>query len=683
MTSLSATPLFFSLSTLLALLVTGLAGAWLLTRRPTFATPIFLLLSLETLALTFSGLRGLLAGSDIRLVLPGGIPDLFIHLRQDPLASFFLLLLGGASTGVLLFSAGYTKDMATKRVAELLSRTTLFLFFTGGVFLADDAYSFMVFWEVMAVASFFLILSGDKTPEVRRAGYLTLLLAHGGSLLILASFALLSIREIPSSIVSLSSFSFEALSQSHLSPKGALLASLLFLLGFGAKAGLLPLHVWLPLAHPAAPTPASALLSGVMLKAAIYGLIRALFELVGLHQLASSFGILLMVTGAFMALFGILHAILQSAPKALLAYSSLENIGIILLGTGLGILYLKTGHPLPGTLALSAALFHALNHAFFKSLLFLGAGTMIHATGETNLNRMGGLLRHMPRSGTLVLLGVLSISGIPPTNGFASEWLLLQATLQARDLSGTIQRSSVLFGAAILVLASALAAMAFLKFFGVAYLGQPRSEGAKAAHECSLLEMLGMGWLALGSLLLGLFPGLVLKEMVKVVSPLTATSLTVPSEAYGWAWLLPLPPAGPSSSPLLLLALVGTLTLPVFWIYWGTRRGKMRSAPPWGCGYRELSGRSQASAESFAQPIRHFFPVFFSMKRHLPTPEDPDPVFDLSVEDPHWPLLYRPLFRLFIALAEAAERVRSGRISVYLIYSFTTLIILLSVLRWH
>ncbi len=678
-----SSPIFLTLVALLTLLLTGLAGAGVVGRRPALASFFFTLLSLESLAIALSGLGPLVATSDTRLILPGGIPGLSFHLRLDPLSGFFLLLLGGASAGVLLFSAGYTKGEPPAKKAQFLAKTTVFLFFTGGVFLADDVYSFMLFWEIMAVASFFLILSGENTEGVRRASYLTLLLAHGGSLLILAAFALLATREIPSASLTMASFSFETLKQNHLASGEALLVSLLFLLGFGAKAGVVPLHVWLPLAHPAAPAPASALLSGVMLKAAIYGLIRALFDLVGLPQLTPSFGILLLVTGAFMALFGILHAILQSDTKTLLAYSSIENIGLILLGTGLGILYLKTGHPLAGTLALCAALYHALNHAFFKGLLFLGAGTMIHATGETNLNRMGGLFKKMPVSGALVLLAVLSISGIPPTNGFVSEWLLLQSTLQARDLSGTIQRSAVLFGAAILVLASALAAMGFLKFFGVGYLGQPRSDGAREAHECSLFERLGMGGLALGSLFLGLFPSLVLGEILKAVSPLTSTTLPRPSGAYGWAWLLPLPPAGPSTSPLFLVILLVILTLPVLWLVLGTEEKKRRLSIPWGCGYRDSSGRSQATAESFAQPIRHFFPVFFSMKRHLPSPDDPDPVFLLSVEDPHWPLLYRPLFRLFVAIAEGAERVRSGRISIYLIYSFTTLILLLSVLRWH
>ncbi|MGC8528774.1 MAG: hydrogenase 4 subunit B [Leptospirillia bacterium] len=676
-------PLLLTLFTLLSLLLTGLAGAGLVGRRSTLAPLVFTLLSLESLTIGLSGFHALFAASDTRLILPGGIPGLAFHLRQDPLSGFFLLLLGGASAGVLLFSAGYTKDQPPLKRAQFLAKITVFLFFTGGVFLADDVYSFMVFWEIMAVASFFLILSGETTEGVRRASYLTLLLAHGGSLLILAAFALLATREIPSGSLAMASFSFEAMKQNHLASGEALLASLLFLLGFGAKAGVIPLHVWLPLAHPAAPAPASALLSGVMLKAALYGLIRALFDLVGLPQLTPSFGLLLLITGAFMALFGILHAILQSDTKTLLAYSSIENIGLILLGTGLGILYLKTGHPLAGTLALCAALYHALNHAFFKGLLFLGAGTMIHATGETNLNRMGGLFKKMPVSGALVLIGVLSISGIPPTNGFVSEWLLLQSTLQARDLSGTLQRSAVLFGAAILVLASALAAMGFLKFFGVGYLGQPRSDGAREAHECSLFEQLGMGGLAVGSLLLGLFPSLVLGEILKAVSPLTATTLPSPSGTFGWAWLLPLPPAGPSTSPLFLAILLILLTAPVLWLVLGTEEKKRRHSSPWGCGYRDFSGRSQATAESFAQPIRHFFPVFFSMKRHIPSPDDPDPAFRLSVEDPHWPFLYRPLFRLFVAIAEGAERVRSGRISIYLIYSFTTLILLLSVLRWH
>ncbi|MHB8368279.1 MAG: hydrogenase 4 subunit B [Leptospirales bacterium] len=677
------TPLLESLWILAAWATTGLAGSWLVLRIPALSRFLYGLLALESLFMAHSGFRGLAERSDTRLVLAGGIPGLPFHFRQDPLSSFFLLLLGAASVGTLIYTGGFMKNEPPRTNALFFLRTALFLSSMGGVFLADDAYIFMLSWELMALVSFFMILTERKREDVRRAGYLYLLMAHGGSLLILFAFALLASHGSLSGPHSLEDFSFSSMSKTLLSPPLALLVFLLAVLGFGAKAGILPLHVWLPLAHPAAPAPASALLSGIMLKTAVYGLLRILFGLEGLPQLHASFGIGLLLAGGVMALFGILYALLQSNPKSLLAYSSIENIGIILLGIGLSILYLKTGHPAAGAVALSAALYHAMNHAFFKSLLFLGAGTMVHATGETDLNRMGGLLHKMPLSGLFVLVGVFSISGLPPTNGFVSEWLLLQATLQAPSLSGTILRSAVLFGAALLVLSSALAAMGFLKFFGIGYLGQPRSEGARDAHECSLPERIGMGWLTLGTLFLGFFPAFVLSGIRGAVFSLSGADLPSFSHEFGWTWLLPFPPHGPSTSPIFLAGLLLLLALPVFWLARLPGRGRRRSVPAWGCGYPGPTERSQASAESFAQPIRHFFPVFFSMKRHIPTPDDPDPVFSLAVEDPHWPLLYRPLFRLFSLVAESAEKVRTGRISVYLVYSFATLLFLLSVLRWR
>ncbi|MCL4485863.1 MAG: hydrogenase 4 subunit B [Nitrospirae bacterium] len=681
MTSLTG-PLDISLFVLSFWGITGTLGFFLLRRSRAFLGPLLFLLASGAAVLSCSGIWGLADSTDLHRILPGGLPGLPFHFRQDPLSSFFLLLLGGAGTGILIFAAGYLRSLPSPRLPSFFFRTALFMASMEGVLLADDAYVFMVFWETMALVSYALVVTENDREEVRNAGFLYLLMAHLGSLLILVAFFFLASREPSGFAGGLQSFTFESMGKSLPSPGVALLVFVCALLGFGAKAGLIPLHVWLPEAHPVAPSPASALLSGVMLKTAIYGLLRVFFGLLGPDHLNYSFGIPVLLAGGFMALFGILHALLQSDPKKLLAYSSIENIGIIFLGIGLSILYLRSGHPIAGDIALGASLYHAINHAFFKSLLFLGAGTMAHASGTNDLNTMGGLLRRMPYSGVFVLFGVLCISGLPPGNGFVSEWLLLQASLQAGTLSGTLFRSAVLLGAALLVLASALAAMGFVKFYGIGYLGIPRSEGAQKAHEVSLPERLGMAWLVAGCLLLALLPVLMLAWIGRVLRPLTGSSFSEATLSSGWMQLLPLSPQGASYTPALLLGLL-CLLIPLAWLiprFFG--RGSSRRAPVWGCGYEIRTPRMQDSAGSFGQPIRHFFADFFLMKRHLPEPTEKDPVFELTVEDPHWAFLYRPVFRLFQALASLAERVRTGRISVYLVYSFGTLILLLSVFRW-
>lgn len=352
-----------------------------------------------------------------QLVLPLGLPDLPIHLRRDALASVFLFLLGAASTGISIFAAGYFRQGEGTPPGLLCLQYHLFLSSMGFVLLADDAYGFMLAWETMALSSYFLVTTQHTIPEIRSAGFLYLLIAHVGALAILLSFGVLQGGSWE--------FTFDAMRSAQLSPTWAAVAFLLALAGFGAKAGLVPFHVWLPEAHPAAPSPVSALMSGVMLKTALYAMLRVSFDL--LDQPAWWWGLVPLALGLFSALYGVIFAAVQTDMKRLLAYSSIENIGILFTGLGLGIVFMGSGMHALAALALIAVLYHALNHAFMKSLLFLGTGAVLHATGERNLGRMGGLIHRMPWVGWLTLVGALAIAGLPPLNGFVSEWLLLQA----------------------------------------------------------------------------------------------------------------------------------------------------------------------------------------------------------------------------------------------------------------
>src|SRR4051812_42569726 len=395
--------------------------------------------ALVALALALTGVWAMGVGESAA-ILPAGLPDLPFHVRLDALSGFFLLLLGGVTFGISLFAAAYFHGEENSGLVSL--QYHVFLASMAFVLIADDAYLFMVAWESMALSSYFLVTHEHHVEENRKAGFIYLLIAHLGAIGILLCFGVLQ--------GGFGDFTFASLREAELTPFWATTAFLLAFFGFGAKAGMLPLHVWLPEAHPAAPSPVSALMSGVMLKTAIYGMVRVIYDLIG--GIRWEWGVTVLLFGAATSLFGVLFALMQHDLKRLLAYHSVENIGIILIGIGLSMVFIGSGHPVAGVLGLIASLYHALNHAVFKSLLFLGAGSILRSTGFRNLNEMGGLIRYMPHVAFCFLIGALAISALPPLNGFVSEWLTFQAALQAPILQSTVLRSLVPIVAAVLAL---------------------------------------------------------------------------------------------------------------------------------------------------------------------------------------------------------------------------------------
>jgi formate hydrogenlyase subunit 3/multisubunit Na+/H+ antiporter MnhD subunit len=598
------------------------------------------------------------------LVLPLGLPDLPFHVRLDALSGFFLLLLGLAGAGISTFAAGYFRSGEGTAPALLGLQYHVFLASMAIVILADDAYLFMVAWETMALSSYFLVTSQHRIPDIRRAGFLYLLMAHVGAICILLSFGVLQGGSWH--------FTFDAMRGASLRPFWASTAFVLALLGFGAKAGLVPLHVWLPEAHPAAPSPVSAMMSGLMLKTAIYGMLRISFDL--LHGRLWWWGVLILALGLFSALYGAVFAALQTDMKRLLAYSSIENVGVIFTAIGLSILFETGDLHLFAALALTAALIHALNHAFFKSLLFLATGSVLHATKQRSLGKLGGLIRRMPWVATLALIGTLAIAGLPPLNGFVSEWLLLQSFLFTPQIPHAFINMLVPLGAAALALTVALAAYVMVKFYGVIFLGQPREASLVNAHDANWLERLGLGWLALGCVLIGVFPQLVLR----IAAAVTRESLgeSVKSSSTIW-WIAPIAPEQASYSGLILLAgIVGVVAI-VFVLVRLLTHGRTRRTAAWDCGYPWQTSRMQDTAEGFGQPIRHMFGTFFRMERDLPSPDDPSPRYRIHIEDRLWPSMYLPIARAVQWLADIFSVLQSGRLSIYLLYSFLTLIALL------
>jgi hydrogenase-4 component B len=600
--------------------------------------------------------------------LPLGLPGLPFHLRLDSLSAFFLMVIAAASAGVSAFAAGYFRQGEGTPPGLLCFEYHVFLASMALVVLADDAYSFMVMWETMALSSFFLVIANHRIPEIRRAGYLYLLIAHIGALGILLCFGVLQANT--------GDYTFANMRAQQHTPFWASVAFLLALFGFGAKAGLLPLHVWLPEAHPAAPSPVSALMSGVMLKTAVYGVLRVSFDL--LHVQVWWWGVLLLGLGLVSALFGVVYSAAQVDMKRLLAYSSIENIGLLFAAIGLAVLFSAYGMKPMAALALTAALYHVASHAFFKSLLFLGTGAVLHATGERSLGRLGGLIRYMPWVAWLTLVGALACAGLPPLGGFVSEWLLLQSFLFTPGLPSSFLNMLIPVVAALIALVSALSGYVMVKFFGVVFLGQPREETLARAHDAGAWERLGMLWLVAGCLLLGLLPIQFIALIDPVTQQLVSAGLGTTVAAGGWL-LIPVTLERASYGPVIFLLGVAAGSVLAWLLVRALYHGRSRRAPAWDCGFPWQTARMQDTAEGFGQPIRQIFEPFFRMVRELPTPFDAQPRYRVTIGDHFWHWIYLPVAHAIERISRWIGLLQQGRISVYLIYSFLTLIVVLLV----
>ena len=648
-----------------AWLLIGVAGVLALRRFRFVAIVLFPLGGLASLALLGLGLSAAFGTPEVA-VLPLGLPQLPFHLRLDSLSAFFLIVIGGVGAGVSAFAAGYFRQGEGTPPGLICLEYHVFLASIVMVVLADDAYAFMVVWETMALSSFFLVMANHRIPEIRFAGYLYMLVAHIGALGLLLCFGVLQANT--------GDYTFANMRAQHLSPFWSSVAFCLAVFGFGAKAGILPLHAWLPEAHPAAPSPFSALMSGVMLKIALYGILRVSFDL--LQTRIWWWGVLLMAVGLASALFGVVFSTVQVVMKRLLAYSSIENVGLMCAGFGLSLLFSAYGMKTLSALALTAALYHLLSHAFFKSLLFCSTGAVLHATGERSLGKLGGLVRTMPWVAWPTLIGVLACAGLPPLGGFVAEWLLLQSFLFTTGLPSSFLNMLVPVLAALIALIAALSGYTMVKYFGVVFLGQPREEKLAHAHDAGPWERAGMLWLAAGCVVLGLLPNQVIAVIDPVTRLLVADGLAQSLAANGWL-LVPVSVERASYAPaVFLLGVLASFGL----AYLLVRRlypGRTRRAAPWDCGYPWQTARMQDTAEGFGQPIRQIFEPMFRMTRELPTPFNEHPKYRVTVQDPLWHWLYLPVAAAVERISRLIALLQQGRIAVYLMYSFVTLIVVL------
>ncbi|MER9065990.1 hydrogenase 4 subunit B [Mesorhizobium sp. M0902] len=605
------------------------------------------------------------------VVLPLGLPWIGAHFRLDALSTFFLIVVNFGGSMASLYGLGYGRhESAPHRV---LAFFPAFLAGMNLVVVADDAFTFLLSWEFMSLASWALVMAHHREQDNARAGYIYLVMASFGTLALLLAFGLLAGSD--------GTYTFDAMRAADPTPFAAAFVLVLMLLGAGSKAGLVPLQVWLPLAHPAAPSHVSALMSGVMTKVAVYGFIRVIFDLLG--EPAWWSGVAVLFLGGLTAVLGILYALMEKDLKRLLAYSTIENIGVIFVSLGLALAFKANAMPSAAALALTAALFHVLNHSFFKSLLFFGAGAVLTATGERDMEKLGGLIHRMPFTSFAFLVGCVAISALPPFNGFVSEWLAFQAILQSPDLPQWGLKVMVPAVGGLLALSAALAAACFVKAFGITFLGRPRSAAVELAHEVDRYSLAAMFILASLCLLAGILPGLVIDGLSSVTLPLIGSRMPM-QMAQPWLSIVPIAASRSSYNGLLVFLFIAFSASAAAYVIHRFASHALRRGPAWGCGFPDVVPSSQYTAVSFAQPIRRVFGTFVFRAREtveMPAPGETGPArLNVEMHDVIWETLYLPIGRALDFATDHLNHLQFLTIRRYLTLVFLFLIVLLLVL---
>ena len=638
------------------------------------------LAAVATMGGIYLGMVGLLAPEPLAMSVSSTLPLLTFAVRLDALSSFFLLMISLVGLAASIYAVGYVTEWYGRISIGLLgSLYNAFLLSMTLVVLADNGFFFLIAWELMSLFSYFLVVTEHEKSDVRYAGLFYLIMTHIGTAFIILTFLLL--------FQGSGSFSFDAFRDpGHPLPDNMrTMAFVLALIGFGTKAGIVPLHVWLPYAHPAAPSHISALMSGVMIKTAIYALLRVYFDFFGGH-FPWWWGFVVLVIGAVSALLGVMYALMEHDLKSLLAYHSVENIGIILLGIGAGMIFHSYDLDELAALGLIAGLYHTINHAVFKALLFFGAGSLLYATHTRNMEEYGGLLRRMPWTGGCFLIGAVSIAALPPTNGFVSEWLVFQSLFLSYQMPSLLMKFMLPLAAAMLALTGVLALTCFAKAFGISFLALPRSSHARHAEEVPWPMRVGMGVLSAVCIALGLAPMLVIPFLDHVSTSLIGRSIADKMLALdGWA-LAPVNVEFSSlSSPVLGFLLVATVALGLALVvcYGGT--SPRRYSKTWACGLN-LTSRMEYSATGFVQPIKRVFSTIYQPTVKLETEFLEESRyfakrrrFEFHIEPLFQTYFYDPLIAFVSGLADRMRIVQAGSLHLYLAYIFVTLVVLLMV----
>lgn len=585
-----------------------------------------------------------------------------VNFVIDPLSAFFVAVISVMSFVTAVYAIGYLRPYVEKEKninAHLVFLPMLFASMQA-VVTCQNAFMFLICWEVMSLSSFFLVIFENEKKDVLKAGIKYLVFMHISVLFIMIAFALLSIK----------AGSFDFNSFKTVLGENVHFANMIFILlfiGFGTKAGFVPFHNWLPDAHPAAPSHVSAIMSGVMIKTGIYGILRTL-SLIGTPSKSIAFAVL--IISVISSLYGVLYAISQHDLKRLLAYHSIENIGIIGMGIGIGMLGLAYNHPVIAMLGFAGGILHVLNHSLFKELLFMGAGSVYIKTHTRNIELLGGLVKSMPKTAVLFLIGSIAICGLPPFNGFISEFLIYLGMFKGLSIHNFSTVILILFAIAGLALVGTMAVLCFSKAFSIIFLGMPRSASAqKVTRDCELSMILPMGFLALASLAIGVLPIFVFVLLLRPVSVL-------------------MPLAQYNILPTLSIVSIITLYALAFLVFVGVlvlvkvklTNGKIEMHETWGCGYNRANNHMQYTASSYASPFLSMLNPLFKKVFDVEKPRKLFPQsahFSLHVEDIEEAYVIEPILKSDEWFLSKFEGIQSGNIQSYIKYGLIFLVIVI------
>jgi hydrogenase-4 component B len=665
---------------LLSLLISAIGGVFSLLLKAHDQAAIRVAGASGTAAALISLYAGLGSLSAAPVLLDVASPYPFAHfvLRIDPLAALLIAVISLVALVSSIYSLAYVGEYKGRGVGPMGFFMNFFIASMLLVVAADNAFWFLVFFEMMSLASYFVVIF-DQDEEAVKAGFLYFVVAHGGSVLIMAAFFLMANVA--------GSYDFQAFRTANIPAPVNSIVFLLGFLGFGAKAGIIPLHIWLPRAHPAAPSHASALMSGVMIKIGIFGIVKVGIDLLGGSSCHLWWGLVVLGFGAVSSVLGVVYALAEHDIKKLLAYHSVENIGIILLGVGVGMIGIATGKPVLAVVGLMAGFYHLVNHAMFKGLLFLGAGSVIYRLHTKDMEKMGGLARTMPWTAVCFLIGALAISAIPPLNGFVSEWYTYQSLFSAAVDGGWAVKLATPVAAVMLALTGALAVMCFVKAYGVIFSGPSRNPHAAEVKEVPASMVLGMVVLAISCVTLGLGAPVIAPIMGGIAAataglqPVTlANGLVMIPANSGQAQL---------STPLVAVLLAAATVLPVLLklaLSGSGRPASRRGLQPWAAGYLP-DGHMSVTAGSFAQPIRMFFKPLYDMRRALAArwvsvtcafenfttlTRRTEPCWDNGIVE--------PVVRGTALLGRRLQAIQGGDFRVYCLYIVAALVVLLALI---
>ncbi len=658
----------------IAALLIGAAAALILNKKDRLCCYVsFLCASIASiLGIIFS--FSVLFGSDFIYKFQADTMFMTYNFYVDKLSAFFILVISIATFAVSVYSIGYISEYFRKKnIGYLGFLYNIFILSMILVVSANNAIMFLIVWESMSIISYLLVLYEHERPETRKAGFIYIVMTHIGTGFIILSFLILA--------SSTGSFNFDSFRDAGRNMPQMLLsmAYLFALIGFGTKAGIVPLHIWLPHAHPAAPSNVSALMSGVMIKTAVFMLIRVSFDFLGAGVVW--WGILLLIIASISSLLGVMYALVEHDMKRLLAYHSVENIGIILIGIGVSMIFMASGYPELAAFGLIAGLYHTINHAMFKSLLFMGAGSIIFSSHTRNIEEYGGLIKKMPWTALFFLIGSISISALPPFNGFVSEWLTFQAQLLSINLSDNIIKILVLFSGAGLALTGALAAACFVKAFGISFLALPRSSHAEHSKEVPVPMLIGMLVLSLMCIILGIMPFYFLKIIDLISLQITGASIISKLDVnFSVATISSFPAM--MSTPWIAFLVFILLPLPII-IFLITWRRLQRTYETWGCGQPVQTERNEYTATAFSKPFRMWLGSIFRPRREIQITYSGSSffkdkmVFESEIELIFEKYLYNPVIRVAIMVSRKMRIIQIGYIQTYLLYIFITLVIAL------